>query len=175
MRTQKLIVMAGLPGSGKSTIAKGLAESLEALLLSVDPIEAAMWESGLSRSETGITAYSVARAMAAENLKLGRTVVIDAVNPVEAARNMWRTLSAECRVPLIFIEALCADEAVHQSRIEARIRNITGMSEVRWDRVVERRQEYEPWTQTRLQLDTSKEAASELIQTALAYLESAHS
>jgi|GEM_PF-1486698 len=172
MKSQRLIVMAGLPGSGKSTVAEGIASSLQAPVVSVDPIEAAMWESGLKKLETGIAAYAVARAITAENLKRGLTVIVDAVNPVEAARDMWRTLSAEKNVPLAFIEVQCADEAVHRSRIEARVRNITGMSEVKWTKVLERRREYEPWNQERLKLDSSHQNASALIRSALKHLNS---
>lgn len=134
-----------------------------------------MWKSGLAKSETGIAAYAVARAVTAENLRRGLTIVVDAVNPVEAARDMWRSLAAEHDVPLAFIEVKCADEAVHKRRIEARVRGIAGMSEVSWARVLERRQEYEPWSQARLQLDSSNKDAPALIQEALQHLDSADS
>ncbi|MDL5486951.1 AAA family ATPase [Microbacterium wangruii] len=50
-----LIVMAGLPGVGKSTIAAELASGRRCALLSVDPIEAAMWRAGVERTQpTGL-------------------------------------------------------------------------------------------------------------------------
>jgi predicted kinase len=79
-----LIVMAGLPGSGKSTVAEGLGRRLAAPVLSVDPVESALWRAGISREEpTGLAAYVVVEAMAADVLALGQTVVVDAVNDVE--------------------------------------------------------------------------------------------
>ncbi|MEL6415189.1 MAG: AAA family ATPase, partial [Pseudomonadota bacterium] len=90
---QRLIAVSGLPGSGKSTIAEGLARAFEIPILSIDPIEAAMWRSGLTPSDTGIAAYRVAEAVAAENLKQGLSVIIDAVNPIEDARAMWQALA----------------------------------------------------------------------------------
>ena len=80
MASQQLIVFAGLPGSGKSTVAEGLSRSLSIPLFSVDPIEAAMWRGGLARAETGIAAYGVAIALADEHLRLGHSVIVDAVN-----------------------------------------------------------------------------------------------
>ena len=56
MASLKLIVMAGLPGSGKSTVAEGISRHFTLPLISVDPIEAAMWRNGLSREQTGIAA-----------------------------------------------------------------------------------------------------------------------
>ncbi len=170
MASQQLIVFAGLPGSGKSTVAEGLSRSLSIPLFSVDPIEAAMWRGGLARAETGIAAYGVAIALADEHLRLGHSVIVDAVNPVEAPRAAWRGLAAKYRADLKIIECVCADEAVHRRRIEARIRSIDGMPEVSWARVLQRRAEYQPWTDQRLTLDTSVQPAEQLLMAAVNYL-----
>lgn len=159
--------MAGLPGLGKSTVAEGLARHLRAPIFSIDPAEAAMWAAGLQKTETGIAAYKVVQALAEENLKLGLSVVIDAVNPVEAARDMWRHLASEQNVPLIFIEVACMDEVIHRERIEARVRGIEGMNEVSWEDVQNRQREYEGWSDERLRLDSSQLSPEELIAQAL--------
>ena len=143
--SQKLVILAGLPGSGKSTLAEGLSRHFSLPLFSVDPIEAAMWRGGLPRDQTGIAAYTVAQALAEEHLRLGHSVVIDAVNPVEAPRAAWRNLAAKYRTDLAIIECVCVDaEATHRRRIEARMRAIEGMSEVTWAGVEKRRTEYKP-------------------------------
>ena len=170
MASQRLIVVAGLPGSGKSTVAEGLSRSLSVPVFSVDPIEAAMWRGGLARAQTGIAAYGVAVALADEHLRLGHSVIVDAVNPVEAPRAAWRDLAAKYRAGLKIIECVCADEAVHRRRIEARIRSIDGMPEVTWARVLQRRAEYEPWTDQRLILDTSTQPVEQLLMAAVNYL-----
>ena len=170
MRSQTLIVLSGLPGSGKSTVAEGLSRTISIPLFSIDPIEAAMWRGGLSKDQTGIAAYDVAIALADEHLRLGHSVIVDAVNPIEAPRAAWRSLAAKYRAEMKIIECVCADEAVHRQRIEARVRNIAGMPEVTWDRVQRRRAEYEAWTDARLTLDTSAKSADQLIAEALKYL-----
>ena len=170
MTSQQLIVFAGLPGSGKSTVAEGLSRSLSIPLFPVDPIEAAMWRDGLARAETGIAAYGVAIALADEHLRLGHSVIVDAVNPVEAPRAAWRSLAVKYRADLKIIECVCADETVHRMRIEARIRDIDGMPEVSWARVLRRRAEYQPWTDQRLTLDTSVEAPERLLTAVLGFL-----
>ncbi len=113
-------------------------------LFSVDPIEAAMWRGGLPRDQTGIAAYEVAQALAEEHLRLGHSLVIDAVNPVEAPRAAWRNLAIKYRADLKIIECVCADEAAHRRRIEARIRGIEGMAEITWARVEQRRAAMKP-------------------------------
>jgi predicted kinase len=170
MTSQKLIIVSGLPGSGKSTVADGLSRALSMPVFSIDPIEAAMWRNGLDKKQTGIAAYEVAAALADEHLRLGHSVIIDAVNPVEAPRAGWRALAAKYRADLKIIECVCANEANHRRRIEARRRNIDGMPEIPWSRVLERRAEYEPWTDERLTLDTSIGTSEKLLDDVLDYL-----
>jgi len=152
----KLILMSGLPGSGKSTIAERLSAALSLPVLSVDPIEAAMWSGGIAREMTGIAAYTVACAIAREQLRLGLSVVVDAVNPVETVREMWRSLATVQRARFLVIECSCSDMQLHKKRVEGRKRSIPGMNEVSWQRVEERRREYESWTDDRLVLDTAQ-------------------
>jgi predicted kinase len=167
---QKLIVLSGLPGSGKSTLAEGISRHFSIPLLPVDPIEAAMWRGGLAKAETGIAAYEVAIALGDEHLRLGHSVIVDAVNPVEAPRAAWRNLAAKYRAELKIIECVCADEAVHRRRVEARLRAIDGMPEVTWARVLQRRAEYQAWADARLVLDTSIDSPAKLLAAALSYL-----
>jgi predicted kinase len=95
-------------------------------------MEAAMWQSGLAKESTGIAAYDVAITLADEHLRLGHSIIVDAVNPVEAPRAACRNLAAKHRADLKIIECVCADEMVHRRRIEARVRNIQGMPQVTW-------------------------------------------
>lgn len=147
--------MSGLLGSGKSTIAERLPATLSLPVLSVDPIEAAMWSGGIPRKMTSIAAYTVACAIAREQLRLGLSVVVDTVNPLETVREMWRSLATVQRARFLVIECSCYDRQLHKKRVEARKRSIPGMNEVSWQRVEERRREYESWTDDRLVLDTA--------------------
>src|SRR6202795_4033613 len=100
MTSPSLMVLSALPGSGKSTVAEGLSRTLSIPLFSVDPIEAAMWRGGLSKDQTGIAASDVAIALADEHLRLGHSVIVDAVNPIEAPRAAWRSLAAKHRAEM---------------------------------------------------------------------------
>ena len=156
-----LIVMAGLPGSGKSSIADALGRRLPAPVVSVDPIEAAMLRAGVSRGEpTGLAAYVVAEAVADSALSLGQTVIVDAVNAVEAARRQWRELAVRHATALEIIEVICSDPIVHRRRLEGRSRGIEGFQEPSWEAVELLRNEYEPWIDRRLVLDSMTDIAS---------------
>lgn len=168
-----LIAMAGLPGSGKSTLAGGIARALGCALLSVDPIEAAMWRAGVARDQpTGLAAYVIAEDLAREQMILGHDVVIDAVNDVEAARGQWTALASELGEPLAFVEVFCSDETEHRRRLTERRRGIVGFPEPTWDSVVERRVAFAEWAGARLRVD-SMQTQEENVAAVFAHITSA--
>lgn len=162
--------MSGLPGSGKSTVAEALAQKLRLPIFSVDPLESAIIKSGIAKSfETGVAAYLTAQTLAAAHLKLGQSVIIDAVNAEEEGKNVWREVARGHKVTMVIIECLPGDTKLHKQRIEARVRNLHGIPEVTWDRVQTRRQVYTAWEEPTLQLDTSKDLTTN-VQRALDYI-----
>lgn len=169
---QQIIVFSGLPGSGKSAIAEGVAEELRITLLSVDPIESAVIQAGIAKSfETGLAAYLVAKVLAGEQLRLGNSVIIDAVNAEEEGKDIWRNLAINFDIPLTIIETNL-DEAEHKRRIESRVRSLHGIPEVTWDRVVSRRKTYTQWEEPVLKLDSSHEIEAN-IELVLSYIQKA--
>lgn len=165
-----LILMAGLPGSGKSTIAWGLAKRLDIGVLATDVVEAALRRVGYQPNSTGAASYLAVEALADAQLSLGHSVIIDAVNPVEPARQMWRSLASRQQAPLYIIECVCEDQSIHRTRVEGRVRAIQGLDEISWEHVQRRRANYEAWQDRRLVLRTDLFGPDELIQRALAYV-----
>ena len=129
----QLIVMAGLPGAGKSTIGEIVGARLGATVVSVDPIESAILRAGIDADQpTGLAAYLVAEEIAEKELDSGRTVIVDAVNAAEAARLQWRDLAARADVRLRVIEVVCSDESLHRARLEKRERGLPHLEETTW-------------------------------------------
>ena len=152
---KKLLVFSGLPGTGKSTLSYRYANKNNAIWLSVDPIEGAMKVSGVENNyQLGVAAYEVMYVIADSHLELGREVVIDAVNPVEESRQLWRKLAKKHDIQAIFIECQTKDTKAHKERVEKRVRNIQGMKEIDWQRVQVRKSEYQPWTEDRIVINT---------------------
>jgi len=103
-----LNIFEGLPGTGKSTLAQPLARDREAVLLRIDTIEQALKETeGLVN---GLEGYVVAYHIAADNLRLGLSVVADAVHPVRVTRAPSRYV------------AICAGVRLSRSKLPARTR-----------------------------------------------------
>jgi len=153
-----LIVFAGLPGTGKTTIARELTRRLSASYVRIDSIEQSLRAAGLS---VGTTGYVIANAIAAENLRLGRVVVADCVNPVLASRRAWRDNAAKNSARLVEIELVCSNAAVHRQRVENRLPDITGLKLPSWDEVVNHT--YEPWDRAPLALDTATGSIDQLV------------
>ncbi|WP_433302479.1 AAA family ATPase [Actinoplanes sp. CA-030573] len=149
-----LAVFAGLPGVGKSTLAARVAAELPATVLAVDTVDFTLRRYEVHETRPGFAAYGVVAALAELQLEIGHHVIIDAVNPVKAARQLWVDLAARRQVPLRVVEVVCGDDAEHRRRVEARYetRDHDGVPD--WVRVLERQQEYEPYLGPRLVVDT---------------------
>lgn len=164
---KRLIVFSGIPGSGKSTLSKMYADNSEAIRLSVDPIEGAMKLAGIENNDNlGRAAYKVMGVIADQQLSLHKAVIIDAVNPVEEARDIWRELAKQHGIQLEVVECITKDRSIHKQRVEKLVRNIPGMKEISWERVQFRKSEYQPWKDERIIIQTDgsvEESYKELI------------
>lgn len=171
-----LISMAGLPGAGKSTIGQVLGSRLALPVVSVDPIESAILRAGIGSDQpTGLAAYLVAEMHAETTLVSGRSVIVDAVNAVDPAREQWVSLAARLSEPLRFIEVICSDVELHRSRIESRERSLSHL-ELTWNAVEQSLEEYSDWSGpsgavARITLD-SVDPLGVNVERALAFLES---
>jgi predicted kinase len=141
-----LVVMAGLPGTGKSTIAEVVGNRLGAPVVSVDPIESAILSAGIGADQpTGLAAYLVAETLAESVLASGRAIVVDAVNAVAPAREQWVRLAERQDVPLRFVEIVCSDAELHRERLESRGRRFEHLTEPAWHAVEQSVDEWEEW------------------------------
>ena len=91
-----LISFSGLPGVGKSSVARLLAQRIKAVWLRIDSLEQALVRSGVVDWDgLGPAGYYVGYALALDNLRLGLTVLADCVNPLALTRNAWRDVAFE--------------------------------------------------------------------------------
>lgn len=155
-----LVVFGGLPGTGKTTISRGVAARRSATYLRIDVIEQAIRTSGVPR-EVGPAGYAVANALAASNLANNHTVIADCVNPVRESREGWRATAAQARKPLIEVEVICSDPIEHRRRVERRVSEIEGLILPTWRDVLER--DYAPWPEPHVIIDTAVLSPAEAI------------
>jgi predicted kinase len=149
-----LISFSGLPGTGKTTLARALAKRLGAVYLRVDTIEQAIREAGLAGEDIGPAGYMIGYSLAEANLKIGNTVIADTVNPIKLTRDGWRDAAAASASAIIDVEVICSDKAEHRRRVETRTIDIAGLKPPTWQEVLDR--EYHDWDRPHIVIDTAK-------------------
>jgi len=134
----RLIALAGLPGVGKSSIARDLARRTGAMWLRIDSMDQAIWASGTAPNDLLDWTYRATQAVAAYNLVLGFDVIADCVNDCEDAREGWEAAARKACSGVAWLEIVCSDAAEHRRRIETRSTDIAGLSLPGWDAVAGR-------------------------------------
>lgn len=148
-----LIVLAGLPGTGKSSIARAVAQKLGAVWLRIDTIEQAIRDSGIAPGSIDDAGYRVAYAVAEDNLRVGHDVVADSVNPWILTRDAWRNAALRVGARVLEVELVCSDAAEHRRRIETRVSEVPGLSLPDWVAVTGR--DYHDWSRDHVTVDTA--------------------
>src|SRR4051794_34713712 len=161
MRSSRLIVVSGLPGTGKSTLSDRIGRELRLPVVSVDPLESAVLRAGIPQSfETGLAAYLVAEAIADHQLAIGLDVIVDAVNAVEPARDTWRDL-ARRRAAALSVFVCVLDRTAAAARLRERNRGLA-LPEPTEDDVEARASEWTPWREPHLVLDAANDPQANL-------------
>jgi aminoglycoside phosphotransferase family enzyme/predicted kinase len=114
-----LVVVCGLPGTGKSTVSKELTKELKARVLSTDEIrKGVLKEPGYTKKKKK-RVYEEMFRMAEDLLKINETVILDAT----FFRKEWRAKAHDTAKKrdenIFFIKVICPEEVVKR-RIEKR-------------------------------------------------------
>lgn len=151
-----LVVLAGQPGTGKTTIGRLLARRLRAAYLRTDVIAGPMLLDGLTedRAMAGRVAYGIACEVATENLRAGLPVVVDGVHATHERRALWRGVSEATQTRLVQLEMTLSDGEEHRLRVENR--QARGYDGPTWEQILDMK--YDDWSEAidgrRLVVDT---------------------
>jgi predicted kinase len=165
-REPTLFIMSGLPGTGKSTLAKLVAQELETAYLRIDTIEQGLRD--LCSVDVQGEGYRLAYRIASDNLHLGLDVVADSCNPIELTRKEWEQTAREAHAHHRNIEVICSDLEEHRLRVERRITEVPGLCLPNWSEVENR--EYDDWKIDRVIVDTAGKTEAESAKDLLAQL-----
>ena len=166
LNSATLYIFSGLPGSGKTTLARLLAGRVGAAHLRIDTIEQALRD--LCSFDVQGEGYRLAYRVAADILTLGVSVAADSCNPVELTRREWEQVAANAGARYVNIEVVCSDVAEYRQRVETRESTVAGLRLPTWQEVETR--EYDDWTMDRIVLDTSQRLEEECIDDLLSEL-----
>lgn len=132
----------------------------------VDTIEQALRDVGMQ--DVGGAGYLLAYRIAADNLRLGLSVVADSVNPIAITRDEWKQVGEDANVLVQEIEVVCSNADEHRTRVETRTVSIKGLRLPTWAEVTQR--DYEPWHRPHLTVDTAGVPVSQSVEQALSML-----
>ena len=185
-RGPALVLLCGLPATGKSTVAGTLAGRAGAAYVSsdivrkrlagLDPRERAgrPFRDGLYGPEQTERTYDELRRRAAVHLAAGRMVVVDATHSSAAHRRAAVQVAAEHDTPVLIAELRLDDDAV-RARFDAREHDPLRTTDATWELYERQREAFEPVTPgeaPHLLLDASQ-SPLELVQQIAAELPSA--
>ena len=136
-----------------------MAQRVNGAYLRIDTIEQALRD--LCSVDVQGEGYRLAYRIAADNLRLGVSVIADSCNPIELTRREWEQVALETQARYVNIEVICSDALEHRRRVETRMPNVPGLKLPTWKEVENR--EYHDWTVDRIVVDTSKKREADCI------------
>ncbi|MAT56298.1 MAG: hypothetical protein CMN32_17645 [Saprospirales bacterium] len=157
-----LILVAGLPASGKTTFANALAKKLGALRLNSDTLREKLNLRGKYDEASKQKVYEAMLTLAEEILLEGKNLVVDSTFYKEALRKPWHELADKTNAATFFIEVTVSDEDARQ-----RLQIPRADSEATWDVYTSLKESWEPIEEPHLKLNASKLSLEEMVEEAL--------
>ncbi|HEX2144597.1 MAG TPA: ATP-binding protein [Glycomyces sp.] len=153
---QHLIVVTGLPGAGKSTLAERFARATATPVFAADWLMGSLKPHGvlydLDRTTYIELGNGLMETLIVRQLLMGQSAITDCLVD-EPLLERWGALAAEHGADLRVIECVCSDTELHRSRIEGRSRGIPNWHEIDWDHVERMRAEFPPLNVDKLVVD----------------------
>lgn len=161
----RLILMVGLPGTGKSTLARRLATLLPAPIVESDRVRRILFQWPRHTLNESRRVHQVCRTLIEQLLRQGSSVIFDATNLIEAHRALIYQIADRLRIPLVILFVTAPPEVV-RDRLEGRRRqpHPEDASEATWPVYERMRRSMEPIGRPYLEVDTSQDLEALLPQ-----------
>jgi predicted kinase len=160
-----LVVVFGLPGSGKSYFASRLAKRLGAVYLGSDAMRRGVVGKPHYSPDEKQRVYDAVAARASEDLRDGRSVVLDATFHTAVRRRRIAELAAGADTQLRWIEVHAADPVIRERL--ARKRPDSDADYAVHEAI---RREFEPMSGDHLRLESTQHNLDVMLEQALEYL-----
>ncbi len=157
LTTPALVLTHGFSGCGKSTVARHLVETLDAVQLRSDVERKRMHgippgtraDAPLYSPEVTQRTYARLQALAAQVMRAGLTAIVDATFLRIAQRRLFLDMAKALGVPILILD-IKASESVMRARITARQQSANDVSDAGIDILERQLREHEPFTSEEL-------------------------
>ena len=156
-----LIIVSGLPGTGKSYFCKRLTERLPATILESDALRKTLFtKPSYSRTESA-RLFKTIRLLTERLLKRGISPILDATNLSERYREYFYSIAERLDVKLVLV-SVEAPPLLVKERLEARLKNTGEKSDADWEVYQKMSNSVEKITRKHYVVDTSRDITSVL-------------
>lgn len=166
-----VLMMVGLPGSGKSSVVHSLRTLTECIVVSTDAVRQQMSKHPGYTLNAMSLVYEVCYAIIRQRLRRGQRIIFDASNYLAARRQRLCNIAAETSTPV----AVCyvqASQEVIEARLRQRTNGVRGqgdISEADWSVYMWMLAKQEPLQREHFLADTTSTPAAILAQAVYHY------
>ncbi len=160
----RLVVVCGLPGVGKTTVSRRIADRLACEILRTDVVRKELFEAPVYTDEETTAVYDELFERARSRIESGDPVVLDATFRKRSFRTAALGVAESMDVPFRLVEVVC-EEPVVEERIERR----DGVSDADFEIHLRFKRLFEPIEIEHLTVDNSATEAETLRQVDAAF------
>lgn len=160
-----IVVVLGLPGSGKSYFAVRLASRIGATYLSSDRIRQTMHRAGQYSLQDKMVVYQEMVRLTEGEIGERKIVVVDGTFYKQAMVQLFEDVAGKLSVPVHIIEVMADESLIHERLSKPRM-----YSEADFDVYKKVKAESEVLTNPHLQLQSTDDNITDMIDKAVQYL-----
>jgi hypothetical protein len=145
-----LLIVCGLPGAGKTVVAKKIAKKIGAVLLRTDVIRKKIIKKPTYSKEEKLRVYDNMFSVARKLLQNREAVILDATFAEKSNRQQAKKIAKETGLEFEIIEVKCSSEKIIKERLQKRFKD---ESDAKYEHYLKYKKIFEPITEKHIIID----------------------
>lgn len=163
-----IVIIIGLPGTGKTTFSKALAQEIGAIHLNTDILRDELDLRGQYDRNTKLLIYELLQAKVAQAINAKKDIIVDGTFYKKILRDDYFELAHKNQVPIYWIELKATEDCIRSRVAKKRI-----YSEADFQVYLKVKAKFEPMEEDHLQVwNNNSSSMEDCLLEALQYLES---